>query len=83
MSSAIPIVDHAQVRQWIENHHGCPARIAGTGNGDDPGRLAIKFEHAQGENLEELPWDRWLRWFDRNRLALVVSKNGFSKLVPR
>jgi hypothetical protein len=43
----------------------------------------IKFEHSPGEMAEELAWDKWLRWFDRNRLALVVSENGFNKLVPR
>jgi len=83
MSSATPIIDHEHVRKWIESHEGRPARIVGTGRGEDPGQLAIKFEHSAPEPVEELPWDNWLRWFDRNRLALVVSNNGFNKLVPR
>jgi hypothetical protein len=81
MSSAIPIIDHQQVRIWIETHKGKPARLVGTGRGDDPGILCIGFE-PQG-TMEELPWDKWLRWFDRRRLALVVSNNGFHKLVSR
>jgi len=83
VSAALPLIDHDQVRDWIESHAGRPARIIGTGRGEDPGHLAIKFEHSRGETLEELSWDRWLRWFERNRLALVVSNNGFNKLVPR
>ena len=83
MSSATPIVDHDHVRTWIESHDGRPARVVGTGKGENPGQLAIKFRHAVSEPVEELAWDKWLRWFDRNRLALVVSENGFNKLVPR
>jgi hypothetical protein len=81
MSSAIPIIDHDHVKVWIEAHNGRPARIRGTGRGDDPGVLGIAF--APSGAMEELPWDRWLRWFERNRLALIVSNNGFHKLVPR
>jgi hypothetical protein len=83
MSSAIPLVDHEQVREWIESHHGRPARVAGTARGENPGQLTIKFKQSSGETLEELAWDKWLRWFDKNRLALIVSENGFNKLVPR
>lgn len=82
MSSAIPIIDHELVRNWIETHEGRPARIAGTGRGENPGELTIKFQHSASEGVEEVAWDKWLRWFERNRLALVVSK-GFNKLVPR
>jgi len=81
MSSAIPITDHGQVRDWIESRNGKPARVVGTGRGDDPGMLGIAYAPSSG--MEELPWDKWLRWFERNRLALVVSNNGFHKLVPR
>ena len=81
MSSATPIIDHQHVRTWIEAHQGIPARLSGTGRGDDPGTLCIRFEPQGG--MEEVPWDRWLKWFERNRLALIVSKNGFHKLVSR
>lgn len=81
MSSAIPMVDHDQVRSWIEARQGRPVALAGTGKGDDPGIL--EFSYKPSSAMEELPWDRWLRWFERNRLALIVSNNGFHKLVPR
>ncbi|MFO0993120.1 MAG: hypothetical protein U1E67_14440 [Hyphomicrobiales bacterium] len=80
MSSAIPIIDHDHVRSWVEARNGRPARVAKTGKGENPGTLCIRFEPQNG--IEELPWDKWLRWFERNRLALIVSKNGFHKLVP-
>jgi hypothetical protein len=81
MSSAIPIIDHDQVRSWIEAHNGRPARVPGTGRGDNPGILGICYQPSNA--MEEVPWDNWLRWFERNRLALVVSNDGFNKLVPR
>jgi hypothetical protein len=77
------MVDHEQVREWIETHKGRPARVIGTARGENPGQLTIKFEQSGGEAVEELAWDKWLRWFDKNRLALIVSNNGFNKLVPR
>jgi hypothetical protein len=55
MSSATPIIDHEHVRKWIESHKGRPARIVGTGKGEDPGQLAIKFQHSATESVEELP----------------------------
>ena len=81
MSSAIPIIDHDQVRNWIEARNGKPARVPGTGRGDDPGILDISYDGSSA--IEEVSWENWLRWFERNRLALVVSHNGFHKLVPR
>ena len=81
MSSAIPIIDHDQVKNWIEAHNGRPVHMLGTGRGDNPGILGISYNPSNG--MEELPWDKWLRWFERNRLALIVSNNGFHKLVPR
>jgi hypothetical protein len=83
MSAATPIIDHSRVRAWIESHAGRPARVAGTGSGENPGELAIKFQHSEDHGIEELAWDKWLRWFERNRLALIVCDNGFNKLVPR
>lgn len=83
MASATPLIDHQLVRQWIESHEGRPAHVMRTARGENPGELAIKFKHTQCQEVEELAWDKWLRWFERNRLALVVDSSGFNKLVPR
>jgi hypothetical protein len=83
MASATPIIHPEHVRKWIEDHDGRPARIVGTGRGENPGELTIDFQHSRSQGTEELAWDTWLRWFERNRLALIVSQNGFNKLVPR
>jgi len=83
MSSAMPITDHEEIKRWAQENDARPACVRGTGKGDDPGILRLDFD-AQDENLEEIEWDRWLKWFDKNELALLRSDDSrFNKLVHR
>jgi hypothetical protein len=83
MSTATPITDHDEIRRWAEENNGRPACVKGTGKGDDPGVLRIDFD-ARDEDLEEISWDKWLAWFDKNDLALLRSDDSrFNKLVSR
>jgi hypothetical protein len=83
--------DHAEIRRWVEERGGRPARVKRTGGGDDPGILRIDFPgRGDDESLEEISWDEWLEKFDENGLAFVYqdeTKEGeesrFSKLVSR
>jgi hypothetical protein len=87
MATAKPITDHDQIRKWVEARNGRPARVKATGRGKDPGILRIDFPGFSGEDsLEEIGWDEFFEWFDRNNLAMLLSnerRNRFNKLVER
>jgi len=83
MSSATPVTDHAKIRKWAEKNNGRPASVKGTGKGDDPGMLRIDFDKPE-DTLDEIDWDTWFKWFDKNELALLMSdESRFNKLVSR
>jgi hypothetical protein len=83
--------DHDEIRRWVEEHGGVPARVRGTGDGDDPGVLRIDFPGGTGEDkLEHIPWDEWFEKFEENNLAFLYQErqadgedSTFFKLVSR
>jgi hypothetical protein len=84
--------DHAKIRQWVEARNGKPARVQGTGQGEDAGLLRIDFpeEHEDEEDLEEISWDEFFEKFDEKRLAFVYQDqtaggetSRFNKFVNR
>jgi hypothetical protein len=87
MATAQPTIDHNAIRSWVEARGGHPARVKATGSEEDPGILRIDFPGFSGEDsLEEIGWDEFFEWFDRNNLAALVSDeegNRFNKLIDR
>ena len=87
MATAKATTNHDEIRKWVEARKGRPARVKATGRGKDPGILRIDFPGFSGEDtLEEIEWDEFFEWFDRNNLALLLSAergNRFNKLVAR
>lgn len=87
MATAQPTTDPNEIRQWVEARGGHPARVKQTGSRKDPGVLRIDFPGFSGEDtLEEIEWDEFFEWFNRNRLAMLLSDeegNRFNKLVSR
>jgi hypothetical protein len=83
--------DHDEIRRWVEEHDGEPARVRGTGDDDDPGILRIDFPGGAGEDqLEHISWDDWFAKFDENGLAFLYQEkkasgedSTFFKLVNR
>jgi hypothetical protein len=83
--------EHEQIRRWVEERGGKPARVRETGSDDDPGILRIDFPGGAGEeSLEPISWDEWFQKFDEQQLAVVyqdekASGEGstFFKLVKR
>lgn len=83
MSSATPTTNHKEIRRWVEENNGRPACVKGTGKGNDPGMLRIDFDDKDA-TLNEITWDKWFEWFDKNELALLRSdETRFNKLVSR
>jgi len=83
--------DHAEIRQWVEERGGRPARVKGTENGDSVGLLRIDYPGFTGEDtLEPITWEEFFQGFDENKLAFLYqeeTKDGkesrFSKLIDR
>ncbi|HEX6085614.1 MAG TPA: hypothetical protein VF266_13880, partial [Thermoanaerobaculia bacterium] len=87
MATAQATTDHDTIREWVESRGGHPSRVKSTGNRTDPGVLRIDFPGFSGEDtLEEIEWDEFFEWFDRDKLALLLSDeegNRFNKFVSR
>jgi len=83
--------DHEEIRKWVEDRSGKPARVKGTGTQKDPGLLRIDFPgYAGEETLEHISWEEWFEKFEENKLGFLYqheTKNGkksrFNKLVCR
>jgi hypothetical protein len=84
--------DHDEIRRWVEEHGGRPARVRGTeSGGEGAGVLRIDFPGGSGEDqLEPISWDEWFRTFDENGLAFLYQEqkaggedSTFFKLVRR
>ncbi|HVM18145.1 MAG TPA: hypothetical protein VM290_11245 [Gaiellaceae bacterium] len=83
--------DHDEIRRWVEERGGKPARVADTGSGNDPGILRIDFPgRGDDDRLEEISWEDWFEAFEENELAFVYQEetsdgdeSRFSKLVSR
>ena len=85
MSQGKTTTDHKTIRKWAEKMGGRPARVMGTGKGDDPGILRLDFGEPE-DKLEEIEWEEFFEKFDENELALVYQDDGksrFNKLVRR
>jgi hypothetical protein len=84
-SEAKVTTDQEEIRNWVEERGGHPARVKGTE------LLRIDYPGFSGEErLEEISWDDFFEAFEENNLAFLYqekTKDGkqsrFSKLVDR
>ncbi len=83
--------NHDEIRKWVEERGGEPARVKGTDDGHSPGVLRIDYPGFSGEGtLEAITWEEFFEAFDENNLAFLYqeqTKDGeisrFSKLIDR
>jgi hypothetical protein len=83
--------DHDEIRNWVEERGGHPARVKGTEKKGSVGLLRIDYPGFSGEDtLEPITWDEFFVAFEDNNLAFLYqdeTKDGkesrFSKLVDR
>ena len=83
--------NHDEIRRWVEERGGHPARIKGTERGESAGLLRIDYPGYSGEErLEQISWDEFFEGFEENNLAFLYqekTKDGkqsrFSKFVDR
>jgi hypothetical protein len=82
--------DHNQIRRWVEERGGHPAKVKGTESGDSA-LLRVDYPGYSGEDtLEEIDWDEFFEIFDENKLAFLYQEktadgkqSRFSKFVDR
>jgi len=80
--------DHDEIRRWVEERGGFPAKVKGAkGSGE---LLRIDFPgYAGSESLERIPWEEFLDQFEKNDLAFLYQEetggetSRFNKLVSR
>lgn len=83
--------DHDEIRSWVEEHDGKPARVRGTESGPGVGVLRVDFPGGAGEDqLEHISWDDWFETFDESELEFLYQSqkasgedSTFFKLVRR
>ena len=83
--------NHDEIRRWVEERGGHPAKVKGTEKGKSSGVLRIDYPGFSGEDrLEEISWEEFFEGFEQNELAFLYqdkTKDGelsrFSKLVDR
>jgi len=83
--------DHDEIRRWVEERGGHPARVKDTESKNSPGLLRIDYPgYSGGDSLEKITWDEFFTGFDENGLAFLYqeeTKDGkvsrFSKLIAR
>jgi hypothetical protein len=82
------IVDHDEIRQWVETRGGFPATVSGTERGSEAaGLLRIDFPGFSGEeSLERIDWEEFFEKFDEANLAFLCDQRAgskFNKFVAR
>jgi hypothetical protein len=82
MSAATKITDHTEIRTWVEERGGVPARVVGTGKSTDrtDGVLRIDFA-APTKGLEKITWYDFFQAFEENKLAFLCQDEPESRFV--
>jgi hypothetical protein len=83
--------NHDEIRRWVEERGGRPARVKGTGSDGDPGVLRIDYPgRGDDEALEPISWEEFFDKFEDSDLAFLYQEetaageeSRFSKLVSR
>ena len=91
-TSSLQTHDHEKIKEWAEERGGVPAKIKGTGKGDDEGVIRIHFpENSDNDDrFEEIEWEDFFVKFDENELEFLYQDkkaNGetstFHKFIKR
>lgn len=91
MSDAKTTTNHEEIKSWVEERGGHPARAKGTDNEGGSGVLVIDYPGYSGtRTLESISWDEFFEGFEENKLAFLYqdetkagAESRFSKLVNR
>ncbi|MBD9371797.1 hypothetical protein IB238_03970 [Rhizobium sp. ARZ01] len=79
MSDAKTTSNHTEIREWVEERNGRPAKVRGEKTG---GILRIDFGKPE-DALEAISWDDFFRIFDENDLAFLHQDKTFEGKISR
>lgn len=91
MSDAKTTTNHDEIKSWVEERGGHPARVKGTDKKGGSGVPVIDYPGFSGtQTLEPIDWDEFFKGFEENKLAFLYQdetsaggESRFSKLVNR
>ena len=91
MSDAKTTTNHEEIKSWVEERGGHPARVKGTASKGGSGVLLIDYPGYSGtQTLEAISWDEFFQGFEENKLAFLYQdetrggdESRFSKLINR
>ena len=91
MAESKTTTKHDEIRRWVEERGGEPARVKGTDKGGKGGVLRIDYPGFSGQDtLEQISWEEFFAAFDENKLAFLYQDklesgetSRFSKLIDR
>ena len=79
--------NHEEIRHWVNERGGYPARVKGTHEKGGSGVLRIDYPGFSGEErLEAITWNEFFEGFEQNKLAFLYEDekdSRFSKLIER
>ena len=82
--------DRETIRNWVEERHGIPSCVKGTGDEGDVGLLRINFPGGHEKNLQEISWEDFFEKFEEQNLAFLYQetnssgeKSWFCKFIDR
>jgi hypothetical protein len=91
MANVKVTTDHGEIRRWVEERGGHPARVKGTDEKNRSGVLVIDYPGYSGtQTLEKITWEEFFEGFEENELAFLCQdetqtggESRFSKLINR
>ena len=91
METTKTTTNHENIKRWVEDRGGHPARVKGTNEKSGSGVLVIDYPGNSGtQTLEAITWDEFFKGFEENKLAFLYadarktdSQSRFSKLINR
>ncbi|HYZ34610.1 MAG TPA: hypothetical protein VE684_20290 [Crenalkalicoccus sp.] len=74
--------NHDEIRRWIEERGGRPAKVKGTEDDTGEGILRVDFNEPD-EKLEPISWEEFFRTFEDRKLAFLHQDRTADGKVSR
>lgn len=75
MASPKSTTNHDEIKKFVEERDGKPARVRNTDSKNGAGILRIDFPGGSGEDkLEPISWDEFFDTFDSHKLTMLYQE---------